>query len=310
MKLSLNLLMIFSLLLAGCAGKLVRDPVIPAIDANYMAVEFSSQGLYSHGLGITYALDGNFPDIEIQGYNEGTIKVTSERCKVDATYNYTDNRRQRIEVENADGRSCLFTSVVSPIYSLSQAGDIKVFSFKGHFYVKNLKPEDRDIWSGYTARPRAGRDYSLVVKTKFDRPTVILRGCGLRYQKDYDAKGGKVTLKLHEIIPKWDKTKTCVVQGLLEERGQDELVTILISSFSPDYPDLPRAELEVDEDEVEVRASENISIISVNDRFKVDQEHKFKFNPEGDNILRLLTVKGRSLLAVWNKEKKRWEWIQ
>jgi len=76
------------------------------------------------------------------------------------------------------------------------------------------------------------------------------------------------------------------------------------------FNQLSTPSVHVGKKKITVTASESVSIISLDNEYKIKQKAKFKFKHDQSHILRLLTVKGRSVLGLWDINNQRFRWIQ
>ena len=317
-------LILFAVLVSCSHGDLREDPVIPAIKVNYPTLEFQACGETFHGLGICYLERGsahNEVNLKIQGYYKGTIRVYSSACGLDMTFTYAENELMKIKLPKLEpGRSCLVTAVMSPEYPKKASKDVATYSFKGHLAIRIEKPEE--IWYGETRKVTGNwrSQYDLMVGN-FPKALVAIRGCGKAYNKKMTLDQGYARIKLSEAAERLEMGD-CVAEGVaLVKNETDTTFSILLTQYATELPDDPQwkdyafsplaiPRVEFSGGEIKVVASPEVSIISLNGEYEINNKAEFKFDRTKPNILRILTVKGRSVLGLWSAGAQEFEWKQ
>lgn len=310
-------------LLLGCAGKLLKeDPVIPAIKANYPTLEFGACGELFHGLGTCYLREGeahNSVNLKIQGYYRGTGRVFSNNCAVDQTFTYTENELISVNLPQLEpGRSCLVSMVLSPEYPPEWRSGISVYSLKGLLAIRIQKGNER--WGGFL------RKLTGNFKSQVDIPVgphkearVVIRGCGVKYDKVITLDKEIAHIQLSEAIV--SQIGDCVVEGVILTSDIDRTFTGLIAQYATtlpldpewrEYGFIPLAipKVDVSDSSIKIEGPDSVSVISVNDKYKVTSKASFSFDRNKINIVRLITVKGRTVLGVWDPKAQSFKWGQ
>jgi len=300
----------------GC-GSLRPDPVLPAIEANYPTAEITACGKRWHGLGVCSIVKGkNYSDLKIgiQVYHAGTLVIDSKDCDVNVTMSYSKTEVIPVHIPGIADRNCIISATVSPKYPDEEKQDIRVYSFRGYLAIRALDSKDDD-WEGYVRKVTKSfsSEIKLWVGEEADKVRLVVDGCGREesYDESHTAFSGWITFNLKNILPTGLVPKTCILEGFARTGiFRDLLFNVGVAKYDPKFRTLPKPIIKIDGKKLTVIASKAVSIISLNDQYEVDMEAKFEnFRPNGPNILRLLTVAGRSLIGIWNVADQKWEWL-
>lgn len=311
-------------LLTGCGTpQLKEDPVIPAIKANYPTLEFWACSKLWHGLGVCY-IEPDQPhtsvNLRVQGYYKGTGRIYSQTCEIDKTFTYTENQLIPIEIPELEpGRNCLVNVILSPEYPKEWRSGIAIWSLKGMLAIR-VRHGDED-WSGHVRRLTGRWKSQLDLQVGPHKAArVAIRGCGVKYDKKLGVDNGWLRIELSEAYRR--EVGDCVAEGVALISGvRDTTFSVLTAQYAtelpldPDWRDFGFIPLAIpvwtlNGSTLKVTAQEAVSIISLNDKYEIDNEAKFSFDRKRTNILRLITVKGRTVLGVWYPGSQDWEWYQ
>lgn len=309
------------LVLVSCAG-LRPDPVIPAIAVGYPTLEFKACEQTFHGLGICSVEKGNLYDdvsFQVQGYYKGTGRVFSQNCNLDQTFSYIDSEIIKIDLEGEAVKDCLISVTLSPEYPKQNSGEIAVYSLQGHLEIK-VKNQD-EMWNGQTRKLTGNWKNKLNIKLGVgDLVRVVIRGCGVRYDKEHKVKNGIVTIELSEAMLRKEK-ELCILEGVIfDPQYEDYLFTVMVAQYATELPNDPKwkdyrfIKLAIPSVKIgkklEVVATSEVSVVGLDDKNYIKNEKKFKFKKDRDHILRIVTVKGRSVIGVWKASEAKWTWEQ
>ena len=302
-------LMIVSAVLVSCS-QLVDDPAPAASESNYPTVEIHAGGMVFHGLGVVpiqYGNDYSTLNISVQGYYEGTIKVDSKDCDVHETRSYVDNELVRVPVFGPATRNCLFNFVLSPRYPKDESSGIKIHNFIGSLAVKVLDEDDKWSFRVLKATGNFKAVHSVEVNSD-DEVELIMDKCGGPFHGFLNPSNKIVEIDLSVAIDK--DTKNCVLEGLLVQENDFWKFTVPVSIYDKSFVPLAKPKLELETKDLKITADDVVSIISLDDKYKVKNEGSFKFDPNTNHIIRILTVKGRSVIGFYNSVIKKWILLQ
>lgn len=319
------ILAILALALVGCGHNTLReDPVIPAVKANYPTLEFEACGSLWHGVGICYLEAGKNPTsvrFKVQGYYKGTIRIFSAACNLDKTLTYANNELFDVPIPELEpNRNCLITAVMSPEYPKEARQEVAVYSLKGLLAIRIQSGEE--VWTG-AARKLSGQWRSQIDLEigAYSQARLAIRGCGVAYDQNRPIEQGRLHFELSEAVLRVSRGE-CIADGVaLIPRVVDHTLTVLVAQYATSLPGDPEwgdygfsplaiPVVSLDGSSLKVEATDYVSILSLNGEYEMDYKASFKFDRTKRNILRAITVKGRSVLGVWNPEKQEWTWMQ
>jgi hypothetical protein len=306
-------LSIFALiLLASCGGQLVADPASSAFESNYPTAEFTACGETHHGLGVCLIKNGeplNKIQLKIQGYFEGSIKVTSPDCDITSpqTQRYSNSGKVEIKFDGEMVSSCIVEFVVLPEYPDEEDDRIETFNLKGILYIK----EDKGTTITDSLKVKQGFDKTLNLNIGGGdgQARLAFFGCDSSRNIIADVRAGRISIKLSQITSSQNQ-RSCVINGGIRFNSKRIRVTYLVSFYSDLFNPLSTCSLDTSKRKVKVLCPPEVSVVSINDKFKVNRKGTFKYKRKRYNIFRAITVKGRSVLAVWKPNEGSWLWKQ
>jgi len=319
---SILILGFLSLIIVGCTS-LRPDPSIPALKVGYPSLEFRACNKVWHGIGICSLDSGDYYDrvsFQVQGYYSGTGKIFSNNCQIDQTFSYSDHELISIPINGQAEKNCLISVTLSPKYPKQDNSGIAVYSFRGHLAIKIKKDEQ---WSN--AVKKVTGNWKLNHKIDLgggDEVRVVARGCGVAYDKPLKVKDGILTVPIHEAV-KIENKGLCVLEGVvIDPEYEDVLFTAVIAQYRTKLPadedwyestfsQLATAGLKFKKrDKIEITAPSVVSVISLDNQYRMTIKKKFKFDKNQDHIVRIFTVKGRSSISIWKAEEQAWTHLQ
>jgi len=303
--------LIFSLIfvLVGCAGKVRPDPALPAIQSIYPSAEIIACGKRWNGLGVCSLEKGKKYQnlgIKIASYYKGSIKVYSGRCSIDYSFRYDGSEEIPIIIPGKIDRDCLISMTVSPELPNEENSGIQIHSFRGYLAIRMT---DGETWLGDTRKLTGSLDSYLRVDVGgVGQVSVELNGCGIAYRKNLTLTGGIAEIKLNEALAKTGP-RICVLDGYISQ-GQfpDVYLNVLVAVYDSGFAPLPIPIVRHKNGKIEVEGDPSTSVIVLDDKHKFKTKAKFKFKKKDPHVLRLLTVKGRSVIGEWKKGS--WSWSQ
>lgn len=298
-------------MLVGCtnAPTLVQDPSIPATTAGYPTAEFRACGQQWHGLGVCSmserVVSFGIP-FELQGYYRGTVRVVSRDCKLDETVAYTDHKLMTWKV-TPPPTGCLVTFTVSPEYPKREDEDAVVYSFRGYLAIKTLKD---NLWGSEVVKVTGDWERFVPIRVGGEgNARVLATGCGVTFSQDLQIKNGILNFPLHEAAEK-KGIRTCLLEGaVLDDRFEDFLFTIPLSVYNPKFSPLALPAVLLVDGKLDIFAENAVSVISVDNEYKLAHQGQFTFDVSVPHTVRLLTTAGRSILGVWSPDGG-WRWVQ
>lgn len=297
--------------LTGCSSaKLVQDPSIPAIKANYPTAEMQACGKRWHGLG-TCALKKGEPlqtvNFQVQGYYRGTITVESKTCQVSQTVSYENNALVPFSIPGLAAQSCTLSVTVSPEYPKRKDETVVVYSFRGHVHVR---VHDGNLWQGFTGKVAGQWQRTLKVKAGGQgKVRVMADGCDVKYDQQLDLISGVLDFPLHDAVLR-GTPKYCVLSGaVLDPQYEDFLFTAFVAQYDSSFAPLAIPALQVDGDKLHVTAENAVSVVAFDEEFIIGQGGKFKWDQNKVHIIRLLTTAGRSVIGEYTPSGG-WKWSQ
>jgi len=302
------------LILASCGSKLRRDHGAIAFNSNFYSAEFKACGEIHHGVASCPVEEGmlfNDVKLQIQGYSSGTIKISSEGCDLSQdVFRYENNDLIGIEILGKVEQSCFIQFVVQPEYSERQTQDLVLEDFKGAIYLKKTKQSWTALTKGVRVKQFNTSKWAIPFQDGPDvRAVFISDRCDINYDQRLKVIDNKVELDLKQLFPKiTDDVQTCILSGALIGESKKVRLSWLISVYDEKYQRLPIPKVRFKRKKIRISGDLNTSIISLNRKYKIDKKAKFKFNKSKKNIVRLLTVKGRSRIGIWNPKERRFLW--
>lgn len=324
------LLMIYVALLSflfGCqTHKLHNDPNIAAVAVGYPSIEFQACGNLYNGLGTCYLRKDqslSLINLKIQGYYKGTGRVFSEACDVDQSFTYEDHALVSIKMpEGLVKRSCVFNMVLSPEYPNQYESGLEVFPLTGSLILRASHGEH--IWRG-EVRKVSGNWHSflsLPLWSPTNRAYVGFFGCGRNYEQFFDAYNGLLEIPLELGVIKEPNT-VCVADGAaMTDALWDYSFTVVIAQYATELPQVakwqgmgftPLAEpsISLSGNSISILGEEAVSLIGLNGLYVLGNKavyHNFERGKKGS--IRLVTVKGRTIVGEWEPLKQEFKWIK
>lgn len=295
---------LFALLLSGCTGAKVRpDPSEAAMPRNYPTLEFYACGQHFVGLGrclIPEGQDASSVALAIQGYYAGQIRVFSETLAVDYSFAYRGTEKFQVPLSGSPDPSALVGFVMSPTYPGQFEEPIDVHPVIGFLLIEVQRPGERWDWS-MTKTP-AGTDAFLDLDTRgADEIFVVSPECGV--DKSIPVTEETTRVRLSSLVLTAFPGR-CIFRFVI----LDHLVTWMSWRYQESFRPLAVPALEIRGEKLRVTGAPEVSVISMDEEWYIDNSAKFHWDPASPHILRLLTVKGRIAVGTYSPETKGWVW--
>ena len=272
--------------------------------------------------GVCYLKKGEAFDsiaLEIQGYFSGTGRIVSEACHLDKTFTYKDHELIRITLPNSEPeRNCAVNITLSPEYPREWRSGIEVYSLIGALAVR--KQSGDEVWESYTRKLTGNTSAFFHINIGQNaRARVVVRGCGIKYDKQLEAQNGHLFIPIAETVAK-KETGTCIAEGLALAGKSEFTFTALVAQYATSLPNDPKwagfafgplAEpaIEIDGDEIIVTGSDQVSVVSAGGEYRARSSGDFSYNPNQTQIIRAVTVKGRTAIGILEPGSEEVEWL-
>lgn len=310
LRLVKSMIVLVSLLIAGqgCAHQPSLDPSPPAAASNYPTAEFWAQGQLFHGLG-EISLKKGEPlskiQLRVQGYFGGTIRVDSGFCHIKKSSNYDGMELVNFPLEGAAKESCLLDIVVSVIYPKGVDSTTLVYEMKGQLFLKVLTDDKPFMLSSSRIPDRSDSSLFVPVDGMGGAVQVIFKGCGFEYIDSVAVNDGEAIVSARSVSGGAPMEK-CLHEGFISTLTGVKRVSWNIWYYAKGFAPLPLPKLQFAGEYLRVAGDFATAAIILDDNYKLVYAAVFKLDPTEDHILRLLTVKGRSVLCQWFPARMEW----
>jgi hypothetical protein len=302
---------LISLFVIACGAPPLRpDPVpIAAPDANAYTAEFRAAGMVWHGAAVLPIRRGRpISDLQIsvQGYHEGVISVYSSACDIQDSVNYRGSALVPISSDLIPSTGCAIGFYVTPKYKSEENQSVIIRSFKGLIRLRLI--DDQDAFAGYVSQIPMGSDAEISLPSDIDTVVVMRGGQGAceistRDNEIFSPFNGSIKIRLSQISLKTDNIKTCVISGFYNKSREQVVFNWLVAVHSSRYSHLPTPSTSFDR-KLSVFSDPAASILSVGSSyiFGINGE----FSAQNGDIVRALTVSGRSRIGVFSDGNVSW----
>jgi hypothetical protein len=297
-------------LLFGCGGRLVRDASLSAFEANFPTAEFRACGDIHHGLAVCMLEKGIDPGLKIQGFHDGAIKISSPNCEIvgPKTFRYEDSSLVSVRLKDQN-KSCFIQFVILPEYDTQTDSPIDVYNIKGMIYVRRVSKSSQSFSQAHHIRQFRNRNLSINVGGAEEQARLILLGCDSEFDSQIKIVNGKIVIKTDDFVSSRE-IKSCIVNGAIITKTRKIRLTFLLNFYDEKYQRLAIPTVSFTKTKIKVKFSPSVSIIALNKKYKIKRESSFKFHKESFNILRGITVKGRTVIGIWYPTKQKFLWRQ
>lgn len=294
--------------LTACGGvKLRPDPSPPAIDSNYPTAEIYAGDKHFVGLGIIevpYGSDVADLDISVQGYYQGRAKFVSASLGLDKLFTYKGNMKVRAQAESKVTMPALIGMTVAPTWPGQTGQVIDVHPLQGWLLVNPVQVGEK--WSYLSSKTPEEIDAWIQLPTQgISTIDVISPECGVA--KELAVTGPTRRIALSELGLK-PENKRCVLQMVMSGSAGTRYALWAAWRYAKDFQPLSEPTADFYEQKVDLAAESAVTVVSVDETFRVSNFGTFPFDQEDPHVVRLLTVKGRVLVGQWMPEKKEFAW--
>lgn len=285
----------------GCVHTPSLDPSPPAAAANYPTAEFRAQGKLFHGLGEVALKKGQSladVDLKVQGYFGGTIRIDSGFCHLRKSILYNDMELVPVPLTGSAQESCVIDITVTSIYPKDIDRNTLVYELKGQLLVKVI-PDQRPFFLSSSRIPQ-GTDTNLFVPldSTMGSVEVVFRGCGFSYEDTVPINDGEAMISARSVGGP-EPLRRCIHEGFIDAPGEIKRVSWNVWYYAKEFSPLPLPRLNFNGDILTVEGDPSVAAIIFDDDFTLGSKATFRLDQDSEHMLRLLTVKGRSVVCQW-----------
>jgi len=299
------------LTLFSCSKGIVEDKVKSSIESNYPTAEFDACNQKWLGAGACFvAKEEAGTHVDVQGYGKGTITIKSDSLcpyRLYESRRYEDNEVLRFEFPWSVSEPCKLGILTQPEYKDEQNKPIPIAGFEGFLWLfPKREGSDEKL---FISKVREDGDESVLLPALASARVVARGDCGVKFDKILNPVNGKIQLKVSDFIGKPDR-RFCTPQGGWKIGNDVTFFSWMIFGYHKDYVPLSIPAVKFEDNKIKVTADNQVSLIVLNQEYKFAQETDFDFDASKENVLRILTVKGRAVIGVWNVKTKAFEWLK
>lgn len=304
------LLALLAILVTGCGSVTLRpDAGMAAIEANYPTAEIYAGDHHFVGLGIVevpYGSNVSDLDVAVQGYYQGRMRVVSASLGLDKSFTYKGNMKVRTMAESTVTLPALIGMVVSPSWPGQSNQVIEVHPLQGWLVVNPARPGEK--WSYLATKSPEEINAWIELPTRgMSSIDVVSPECGVSKELPTTGDTTRITLDALGVGP---GTKRCVLQLAISGSAGIKYALWAAWRYSKDFRPLSQPTADFYEQKVDIQAETSVTVVSVDEQFKVSDSGTFNFDQDVPHVVRLLTVKGRVLVGEWIPARKDFAWKQ
>lgn len=292
-------------LLSGCASDLRPDSFPAAQLSNYPSAEFYACGKRFLGLGYCELKSGqNISDLgfAVQGLYKGRIRVFSEALPTDVVFAYEGSKKIPVDLRGYPKRPIVLGIAISPSFPAENENAVEIFGAYA-FLLINIVEEGETYEFHKTLRP-VGIEQSIEVPTLgASLLGVFSDECGV--DEEIQITESSYKLKLSSLIDIEDQGSCIFYMGT--DRGK--LSTWMSWRYASDFRPLGTPTVKFIDDELLVEAESSVTLITTPKEYVIDHKAEFDLDPNQPTVLRLFTVKGRTLVGEYEPSRG-WKWMK
>lgn len=285
------------LTLVGCKSVYLRDDFLSsAIDSNYYSADLIIEGNNYKGISLVKAQDHEPFIFYVAGIYNGYINIKSNDCNIDQSKSYKNSALTSFVVDLKENDRCLISVNVFPQFEKEIANGFKWKSVKGLIAIKKEKYKQFNYQSYQVTKHI---HILFPFSAEQDNSRVFIKGCGFKFDKTFNKGSHLIKISSNDL----DFNSTCILEGFIKNKIQDESVTILVTNYELGFRPLPEPHILFKNNKIEILADSNVSFISLGSQFLFSNVGELKLE-EPEVIIRLYSIKGRTLSCKINKEVK------
>lgn len=290
---------ILAILITGCTPLLRPDPNPYAITSNMPTAEVMVCGERVMGLGSCSIERGkSLSDLEIkvQGYNSGTIRITSDSCGVEFDARYSGSKSIQVPIQGTADSNCLLAISVQPEFEGERESGLVIGSLKAFIWIRVLDPNQE--WQWFSSKLSEDADASIEVES--DNTELFIRGCDATIDKTVKPLNGKVKIKLSD-LPKKGITG-CIYEGVITGEKKSKFFSWMVWKSPLNYVPAVEPDVSFDSDKIVIKGEQPTSVISIDEFYYTQQFGKFFFDKEEKHVVRTITVGGRNIVGEYDPD--------
>jgi len=249
-------------------------------------------------------------DLQLQGYYQGAVTIDSELCEIHDSFRYVGATLHDYTLPGVAEKSCLLDMVVAHEWPKEDSSGLVIDPVKGRIW---MVVTNRKIYT-QTNKVKEGLEAHL----RFPGPEgdgsarVVLRSgapCAVSYDETHAVVNGEIEVKMSD-LGAFKSGDQCQVSGAVIGSSERYRLAWMFWVYDKTFTPLPKPTIEIDGDEIDIEAHTGVSIVALDNLYKVHYKADFDFDPMKPHVLRLMTVKGRLLVGLWDPADREWIWIQ
>lgn len=295
--------LLLGLLLSGCGKNLRPDRFPPATLSNYPSAEFYACGERWVGLGYCELQAGDSVsslEFSIQGLYKGRIRIFSEALPADVIFSYDGSKKIPVDLRGRPTQPIVLGMAISPSFPAGNDKAVEVYGAFAFLLINVVQPEETSNF--YKSLQPAGIDQTIRVPvTGASDLGVFSQECGV--EQEFIVNADPYPLKLSSLIGIEDQGSCIFYIGT--ELSQ---MSVWMSwRYASDFKPLAIPSLEVKGKKLHVEAETGVTLIAKDTAYVVNNKGKFDWSSNKPSVLRLFTVKGRTLVGEYQPGEG-WTW--
>lgn len=235
--------------------------------------------------------------LTVQGYNTGTVRVTSDACGVEYDARYTGGAEVRVPLHGLAQENCLLAISVQPEFPGERDSAIVIGSLKAFVRVRVL--DAGDDWRGYESKISEGASASIAVPAAAG--ILHIRGCGAVIDQAVIPLLDAVSVDL----PPLPGVRSCVYEGvILGDNGANTYFTWMVWRHRANYVPPPIPHVAIQGGNLTVMGEPAVTAVGLDGEYHVGQGASMSFDPARAHVIRALTVGGRNILGEYEPGKE------
>lgn len=288
-----------AILLCGCGPALRPDPNPYAMASNVPTAEIRACGSRAIGLKSCSVLRGEPLDsikLSIQGYNSGTVRVTSDKCGLEFDARYSMSKEVEVPIPGNAQESCVVAISVQPEFPNERSSGIVIGSLKAFVRIRVIDADQQ--WTSFASKIQEGSDAFIDVDSPTSR--VVIRGCDSQFDQEVQSIDGKIRLSLSMLPEKG--ISACAYEGVVVGEERSLYFTWFVFRHSKKYIPAPSPVVSFDGDNILIEGEQAVSVVSLDGSYVVSNAMSAKFDRSTPHVVRLLTVGGRNILGEYDPD--------
>lgn len=297
-------LLTIGLIVSGCGAKLRPDRFPPAAFSGYPSAEFYACGERWLGLGYCEIEKGrSVEEIEfaIQGFYKGRIRIFSEALPADVIFSYEGSKRIPIDLRGTPNAPIVLGIAVNPEYPGENENAVELFGTIGWLLINVTEPGEVFTFHR-TLRPVSTDQLIRVDSSGASSHFVVSDECGV--EREILASGAETEIRLSGLGVSTQMIGSCI---LFIASNVPSFDVWLSWRYAQDFRPLAIPSIKVEKRKLHVDAESGVTIVALDSKVEVDHKGKFDWDGSKSHVLRLLTVKGRTLVGEYEPGKG-WSW--